>query len=120
MHKPDVPITDTSVGIIHGDAHPSNTMVKSLGNDSWQMSVLDLDHAHRAWYIMDLGTEVYFANMMMWIQQVEDRETKLAQFEDWIMDSYGWDITHYELQQGCQVRQSILGPMLKIDLQILP
>jgi len=61
-----IPVTDTSFGVIHGDSHTGNFMMNYNGGDDFDMTVIDWDNAQRAWYIIDVGTEVWGANMEMW------------------------------------------------------
>lgn len=72
--KITIPVTETSYGVIHGDAHTGNFMLESLPDDQWEMSMLDFDNAETAWFVIDVGTEVFCANLQMWAAQIADAE----------------------------------------------
>lgn len=99
----DIPITETSWGIIHGDAHLANTMVEEV-DGVWHQTAIDLDKAQSTWFIADIGTEVWDANMLMWTNQVFNREEIMAKHKEWTIEAYGWDTTDAVLEQGCQWR----------------
>lgn len=110
FHDITIPVTDTSYGVIHGDAHTGNFMLQDLGNDQWAMGALDFDNAERAWYVIDIGTEVWGANMQMYNAKFDDseREARISDMKKWIFESYGWDLTEDELYQGCRWRRDFI------------
>merc|ERR1712127_590469 len=62
--QPDIQVNPTSFGVVHGDLHPGNFMLPELSTfNTWNMSVLDWDSAERGWYMIDLGTMIFQANL---------------------------------------------------------
>lgn len=43
MTPPDIPITNESYGIIHGDAHCANIFLEFEGPEDYEMTVIDFD-----------------------------------------------------------------------------
>lgn len=94
--------------MVHSDAHTGNYMINYFGDQQFEQTVLDLDGAQRSWFIVDIGTVVWCANLSMFLHNVDDREAKLAQFKTWILDAYGWPTTEDELYQGCLWRHDFM------------
>lgn len=59
LPEPQIPISDTTFGIIHGDAHTGNYMIDYLGDDLFDMTAIDLDRAQQSWYVIDIGDVVF-------------------------------------------------------------
>jgi len=60
---PSIPITRTSYGMIHDDAHTGNYFFDYNGVNDYDMTVIDWDNASKGWYVIDIGTVTWTANM---------------------------------------------------------
>lgn len=49
------------------------------------------------YYVTDLAAQVWAANMMMYIDQREDRLFQLGLFKSYVLSAYGWNTTNEEL-----------------------
>jgi thiamine kinase-like enzyme len=108
-----IPVTETSFGVIHGDSHTGNFMINDHGDSTYDMTVIDFDNAQSAWFIIDVGTEVWGANMEMFFAGRLDRLHRIKNMKEWMLESYGWDTTEEELRQGCQWRKDFMYWLVK-------
>ena len=60
--QPDIPMTPENWGIVHGDAHPDNWKIETLGTDQYSYSAIDFDSSNKNFYLIDVGTIVWYAN----------------------------------------------------------
>ena len=72
-------------------------MLEDLGDDKYLQTTIDFDNAQRYFFIIDPGCVTWVANMALWLDQTPDREERLAAYETWFLDEYGWNTTHEEL-----------------------
>jgi len=100
--------TETSFGIVHGDAHIDNVEMEEMPDGSYNVSLLDFDQAGHDYFIVDIGTIVWNANYMMFVDHRLDRIKRIDQFKEWILESYGWNTTEEELKQGCLWRREYM------------
>lgn len=63
MTPPEINVTKDSYGVIHSDAHTGNTFIDYNGHGEYDMTVIDFDNSQKSWYIIDLGTITWAANM---------------------------------------------------------
>lgn len=120
FNKPTIPITETSFGVVHGDAHNGNIMIEDLGDNAYNQTTIDFDNMQRSWYIVDPGTVIWNANMEMFFHKDADREQKIAQMKAWFLDEYGWDTTEDELKQGCEWRRDFMSTLAGYVRDSLP
>lgn len=55
-------MTPENWGIVHGDAHPDNWKIETLGTDQYSYSAIDFDTSNKNFYLIDVGTIVWYAN----------------------------------------------------------
>jgi hypothetical protein len=103
-----IPVTDETFGVVHGDMHRDNWMIQPEDHDQYSITTIDYDNAQRGWYITDPGTVTWYANIQMLTNRVPDREEKLAQFKEWLLEAYEWPTTDEELMEGCRWRQQFM------------
>ena len=60
--QPDIPMTPENWGIVHGDAHPDNWKIETLSTDQYSYSAIDFDSSNKNFYLIDVGTIVWYAN----------------------------------------------------------
>lgn len=53
--------------MVHGDAHTDNFMINYLGENQFDMTVIDFDYAQKSWFIVDIGTVIWYVNMSLWV-----------------------------------------------------
>lgn len=119
---PDQAITPETFGVIHGDAHTGNFMLDDLGNGEYMQTTIDFDNSQRSWYIIDIGTVTWVANMQFhnyspylvepWTQ--ETYEEAFGNFKTWLLDEYGWGTTPELLTQACEFRRDFMYTLAKI------
>jgi Ser/Thr protein kinase RdoA (MazF antagonist) len=85
---------------VHGDAHTGNWKLVDNSPD-YSQTTIDFDYTQRSWYVVDIGTMVWYANMKMLTQKLDDREQHLANMKRWVIDEYGWGLDEDQLRQGC-------------------
>lgn len=83
-------------------------MMNPIDGDEFEMTVYDFDNTQKSWFIVDPGTLLFGANMSMYLAMRKDRKERMFEMKHWFMDSYGWDVTEEELQQGCQWRHDFM------------
>jgi len=115
-----IPITETSFGVVHGDAHNGNYMMSQYPDGHYDMTVIDLDNAQKSWFIVDPGAVVFGANLQLYTTKPLERIPRINKFKEWFMDEYGWDITEEELKQGCKWRWDMTYYIVKGALLITP
>lgn len=103
-----IPITETSFGIAHGDAHTGNFMLEALEDNQFSQTTIDFDNSQKSWYIVDPGTVLYHANLAMYFADPETRPVHNERMKKWWIEAYGWDTTEAELEQGCQWRHDFM------------
>jgi hypothetical protein len=96
-----IPITETSFGVVHGDAHTGNYMMNVLPDGYFDMTMIDLDNAQKSWFIVDPGAVIWGANFQLFLSNPVGRIPRINKMKEWFLDEYGWDTTEEELQQGC-------------------
>lgn len=99
--------------MVHSDAHTGNYFFDYNGPEDYDMTVIDWDNAQKSWYIVDIGTVVWTANMSLVLNHVADAATHLENFESWIMEAYEWPTTHEELEQGCRWRKEFMRTLIE-------
>ena len=100
----------------HGDAHTGNYFFDYNGPNDYDVTVIDWDNAAKGWYIVDIGTVTWTANMSLFLNGVADRQTHLDNFETWVLEAYnaeGWTETHAELEQGCRWRKEFMRTLVE-------
>jgi len=72
-------------------------MIQDNEDGTYEVTVIDFDNSQRSWFVVDIGTVVWTANMEWYYkggyESNPDYEVKFGQYKAWIMDSYGWNIT---------------------------
>lgn len=59
-----IPITPETYGIVHGDSHTGNWMLdRDAETGDVSQCTIDFDNGEKAWFLVDLGTVVWSANM---------------------------------------------------------
>merc|ERR1712147_148001 len=114
--KPDIPISDSTYGVIHGDAHTGNWMIQPEEGDEYSVTVIDWDNAQKAWFVADPGTVVWTANMDILLHGNENRHERIQQMKDWMLEAYneyGYPITDEELVMGCNWRREFMYYLIK-------
>jgi len=120
---------DKNFGLIHGDLHTGNFMLDQQADKSWETSFIDFDNTQQGFYMVDLGTVAFYANIELlgYVPQFLTSEVYKAymdQFKFWITDEYekvyGEPVDPQELQQGCDWRQDFTYEFLKIAVLDLP
>jgi len=64
---PDIEITDETFGVIHGDAHTGNYFFENPGTSDESIMAIDMDNLQKSWYVIDIGTVTWTANMGMFV-----------------------------------------------------
>ena len=59
-------MTPENWGIVHGDAHPDNWKIETLGTDQYSYSAIDFDTSNKNFYLIDVGTIVWYANYALY------------------------------------------------------
>jgi hypothetical protein len=123
-----IPDDDDNFGLIHGDLHTGNFMLDQQADKSWLMTTIDFDNTQRSWYMIDLGTVVFQANLqlMSYVPSYLSEDAYnayLDQFKYWITDEYekvyGKKVDPAELTAGCQWRQDFLYTYFKMASQFV-
>ena len=86
---------------MHGDAHVGNWMIQPNEDGTYTQTTIDFDNAQRSWFITDIGTVVWTANMQWYFDGYESNPNYaegFGNYKTWLMDAYSWDTTEEELQ----------------------
>jgi len=128
FRKITIPDDDDNFGLVHGDLHTGNFMMDQQPDKSWTMTTIDFDNTQKSWYMVDLGTVVFHANLQLmayvgsFLTQ-DAHDAYLDQFKYWITDeygkTYGKEVDPSELTQGCQWRQDFLYTYFKMAQQFV-
>lgn len=118
LKTPDIPITDETYGVIHGDAHTGNYFFENLGTSEERLVSIDLDRAQKSWFLNDLGAVVWHANMGMLVHFPDEREQMIADFKEWILAAYEWPTTAEELTEACNFRRQQMERLVAYGLTV--
>lgn len=115
-----IPVTEESFGLVHGDLHTGNWMIKTHEEqlmDLFDVAALDFDNAQRSWYVVDIGTVLFMLNEVLYptigmALSMDAYEAWFYQFKGWLVDSYeqtlGFNVSEDDLQQGCRWRKDFM------------
>ena len=109
----DIPMTPENWGIIHGDAHTGNWMIDTTGVDQYSYTVIDWDNSQKNFFLVDVGTIVWLANMQLYYygengQPVPDYQTHIDNFKSWFLEGYGWTVDAAQLTACCARRREFM------------
>ena len=62
---PNMEQSKKSYGLIHGDLHTGNFMLDNYQNTEWMMTALNLDTVQQSYYVVDLATVIFNANLQI-------------------------------------------------------
>lgn len=118
--QPDIEITDETFGIIHGDAHTGNYFFENIGTSDETLMAIDMDNMQKSWFVIDIGTVTWTANMGMWFHYPLQQKELLSNFKEWFLEEYQWPTTAEELTAGCNYRRAFMDELISFGLVIYP
>lgn len=102
-----IPVTPETYGVAHSDAHQGNFFLYKNDNSTYTQTVIDWDRTEKCWFLEDLGTVVWSANMQYFhdgLIGTDAYEQEFEQFKTWILEAYEWPTTREELTNACAFR----------------
>ena len=104
---------------MHDDAHTGNYFLEELLG-GYKMTMIDFDNAQQGWFIVDIGTVTWDANMGLLLNHIPNYEEHFGNFKKWILEAYQWPTTDDELQQGCNWRREFMEEIVHNCMRFTP
>jgi Ser/Thr protein kinase RdoA (MazF antagonist) len=64
----------------------------------YSQTTIDFDLAQRSWFIVDVGTVNWTANMELFLNYGEGHQEVYEQYRTWFLEAYEWPTTIEELE----------------------
>jgi len=91
-----------------------------VGTEDEKLIGIDLDFMQKSWFINDIGTVTWTANMALRNHDRHERLQLIEQFKTWFLEAYKWPTTEEELRQGCHWRNQFMAKAIKQGHDSLP